>query len=78
MAKQLKGDINNDGKISIIDMLTIFMYKSGAIPETGENSLNPDELQRADVDNDGDVTLADALAIQKHIEGRDIIDGVIV
>ena len=71
MAKQLKGDINNDGKISIIDMLLIFMYKSTEI------SLGPDELQRADTDNDGSVTLADALAIQKHIEGIDIIDGVI-
>ena len=78
MAKQLKGDINNDGKISIIDMLTIFMYKSGEIPETGDNSLNPDELQRADIDNDGSVTLADALAINDHITGKAIIDGVIV
>lgn len=72
MAKQLRGDVNNDGKISIIDMLLIFEYKSGAF------SLEPDELQRADTDNDGSITLADALAIQKHIEGRDIIDGVIV
>lgn len=71
MAKQLRGDVNNDGKLSIIDMLLIFEYKVGAI------SLDADELQRADTDNDGSVTLADALAIQKHIEGRYIIDGVI-
>ena len=71
MVKQLRGDVNNDGKLSIIDMLLIFMYKSGAI------SLNSDELQRADTDNDGSVTIADALAIQQHITGENIIDGVI-
>lgn len=72
MAKQLRGDVNNDGKLSIIDMLLIFEYKSSAI------SFNPDELQRADTDNDGSVTLADALTIQRHITGEAIIDGVIV
>ena len=71
MAKQLRGDVNNDGKLSNIDMLAIFMYKSGEI------SLNSDELQRADTDNNGSVELADALMIQKHINGEIIIDGVI-
>lgn len=71
MAKQLKGDINNDGKFSIIDMLTIFRYKSGEI------KLNAQELARADADGDGSVTLADALLIQKHIMGERIIDEVI-
>ena len=71
MAKQLRGDVNNDGRLSIIDMLLIFNYKSSAI------SLDTDELQRADTDNDGSITLADALAIQRHIEGEAIIDGVI-
>ena len=72
MAKQLIGDINNDGKLSIIDMLLIFEYKSGAI------SLEPDELQRADVDNNGSVEMADALMINDHITGKNIIDRVIV
>ena len=72
MAKQLIGDINNDGKLSIIDMLLIFMYKSGEI------SLNSDELQRADTDKNGSVELADALKIEDHITGEAIIDGVIV
>lgn len=72
MAKQLIGDINNDGKLSIIDMLLIFMYKSGEI------SLNSDELQRADTDNNGSVELADALKIEDHITGEALIDGVIV
>lgn len=71
MAKQLRGDINNDGKISIIDMLTIFRYKSGEI------TLNAEELQRADTDNNGAVEIADALMIQKHITGEYLIDGVI-
>ena len=71
MAKQLKGDINNDGKLSIIDMLTIFRYKSSEI------SLNAEELQRADTDNNGAVEISDALMIQKHITGEHLIDGVI-
>lgn len=71
MGKQIKGDINNDGKLSIIDMLTIFRYKSGEI------SLTNDEIARADTDGDGSVTIADALLIQKHITGEFIIDGVI-
>ena len=72
MAKQLRGDINNDGKLSIIDMLLIFMYKSGEI------SLNSNELQRADTDNNGSVEMRDARMIQRHIKGEAIIDGVIV
>ena len=71
MAKQLRGDVNNDGKLSIIDMLLIFDYKSGAV------KLDLDELRRADTDNNGSVELADALMIQRHIEGEAIIDGVI-
>ena len=71
MAKQLRGDVNNDGKLSIIDMLAIFMHKSGEI------SLNSDELKRADTDGDGSITTTDALKIQSHIEGKTIIDGVI-
>lgn len=71
MAKQLIGDVNNDGKLSIIDMLLIFMYKSTEI------SLSPDELQRADTDGDGSIALNDALKIQRHIDGETIIDGVI-
>lgn len=71
MAKQLRGDVNNDGKLSIIDMLTIFRYKSDEI------TLNSEELARADTDNDGSVTLADALMIQKHIIGEYLIDEVI-
>ena len=72
MVKQLRGDVNNDGKLSIIDMLLIFMYKSTEI------SLGSDELQRADTDNNGVVELADALKIQRHITGEVIIDEVIV
>lgn len=70
MAKQLRGDVNNDGKLSIIDMLTIFRYKADEV------TLNAGERKRADTDNDGSITLADALAIQKHITGEYIIDGV--
>lgn len=71
MAKQLRGDINNDGKLSIIDMLTIFRYKSGEI------ELDEQELARADVNGDGSVTLIDARSILRHIAGEELIDEVI-
>lgn len=71
MTKQLRGDINNDGKISEIDMQLVFAYKSGEI------NLNADELVRADTDGDGSVSINDALNIKRHIEGIKLIDGVI-
>ena len=64
-----RGDVDNDGRLTVIDMLLIFKYKSDAI------KLTPAELQRADTNNDGSVAIADALAIQKHIKGETLIDG---
>lgn len=65
---EIRGDIDNDGRLTVIDMLLIFKYKSGEVKLTNA------ELQRADADNDGSVSNADALAIQKHIKGETLID----
>ena len=71
MAKQLKGDINNDGKIDVIDLLICFAVV------TGYFTLDTNEASRADVDNDTKITAVDARAMLQHIEGVKLIDGVV-
>jgi hypothetical protein len=71
MAKQLKGDINNDGKITSVDLNLCFLALSHAL------ELDADEIARADVDGDGSVGLVDARKILQHIEGTVLIDEVI-
>ena len=68
---QFRGDVDGDGKITIMDAQILFMYKSS------ELSLTDDELSRADSDGDGEATLADALLMIKHIAGLYLIDEVI-
>ena len=86
MSKQLKGDIDNDGKITILDS-TICLHIMATEPidftEEGKaradvNDFTEEEKARADVNNDGTVSLRDAKAILRHIAGIELIDGVIV
>ena len=72
MSKQLKGDIDNDGKITILDS-TICLSIVAETPGFSEQ-----EKERADVNNDGRVSLMDAKAILRHIAGIALIDEVIV
>lgn len=73
MAKQLKGDIDNDGKITIVDA-TICL----SIIASEGNGFSEQEKARADVNNDGGVSIKDAKAILRHIAGIELIDEVIV
>ena len=59
----LRGDINGDGEVNIIDVLMIYRYLYDVL------DLTPEQLLRADMDEDGDVDLDDA-----HIL-RDIVFG---
>ena len=71
MAKQLKGDINNDGRINMIDVyLTLRAVSDSSL-------FYPEELERADVNSDGSVTAIDARTILKHISATNLIDEVI-
>ena len=71
MAKQLKGDINNDGRINMIDAyLTLRAV-------TDSSLFSPEELERADVNSDGSVTSVDARTILQHISATILIDEVI-
>ena len=58
------GDVNIDGKVSIIDSQLILKYVAGTITGTFNQ-------QNADVDGDGRITSADALKIQRYITGLD-------
>ena len=71
MAKQLKGDINNDGKIDLIDAYIGLKASEGGI------SLDTEEAARADVNENGKVDAADVRWLFQHISGERIIDGVI-
>lgn len=69
MAKQILGDINNDGKIDAIDAYVCLRAASGVI------SLDTEEAARADVNEDGLVNAVDQRWIFQHISGERIIDG---
>jgi hypothetical protein len=68
MARELIGDINNDGKINMFDVFLIFAKNSGVI------EFNSDEIDRGDVVNyDGVVGIPDAARIRRHITGQELI-----
>lgn len=59
----LLGDVNNDGKINMLD--AILVQKHGI----GLTSLTDTQLQIADVTGDGNVNIRDAILIQKYSLG---------
>lgn len=62
------GDVNGDGKITIVDLLRV--------QKIILNSINVSDAQRkaADTNKDGRVTIVDLLRVQKHILGSIVID----
>lgn len=71
MAKQILGDINNDGKIDAIDAYVGLSAASGGV------SLDTDETARADVNENGRVDAVDVRLLLQHIFGEKLIDGVV-
>lgn len=63
----LYGDLNSDGKISIVDLLKIQKNLLGT------TKLNGAYAKAADVNKDGKVTAVDLLKVQKHILGDSLI-----
>ena len=61
--QNLTGDINNDGKIDIVDVLTVNRFI------LGKTSLTSAQQKLADVSTDGQVTPEDALLMMKKIVG---------
>ncbi len=68
---QFKGDIDNDGKINMLDAILSLKAVSEEI------ALDEEATSRGDVNNDGKVSLIDTRAIIKHICGTELIDEVI-
>lgn len=71
MTRELKGDINNDGKISVFDYFLIFAKNNESI------DFNQDEMARADVNDDGVVGIPEAKMIREHILGKSLITGMV-
>ena len=57
----LYGDVNNDGKISVADVLTVQKHLASVI------TLTEQQAAAADVDGDRHVTLQDVLLVQKYL-----------
>jgi hypothetical protein len=59
----IKGDVNGDNQITIVDALFVAQYTVGL------RTLNSQQLAAADVNNDGQVTIVDALFIAQYTVG---------
>ena len=60
----LKGDINDDGKVTSADALMVLKAAAGKI------KLSDSQIQAADVNSSGTITSADALEILKYASGK--------
>lgn len=63
----LYGDLNGDGKISLVDLLQLQKHLLGASTAKGAS------LTAADTSKDGKVTILDLLQLQKHLLGASTI-----
>jgi len=59
----IKGDVNGDGSITIVDALFVAQYTVGL------RAFNSQQLAAADVNGDGQVTVVDALFIAQYTVG---------
>ena len=66
----IKGDVDEDGRITFLDVIGVFQVASGIIDGEAERL-------KADLNNDGLVTTDDAFFVLKHLSGEEIISGVI-
>ena len=56
-ALPLKGDINNDGTVDIVDAMLLFYHVAK------KELLSEDELSRGDLDGDGFIDISDAMLL---------------
>ncbi len=63
----LRGDVNNDGKISTADVGLANAYAKGT------NTLTDDQFARADVNGDGKISTADVGMINSHAKGVNLL-----
>lgn len=67
----IKGDINKDGKIDIVDWFLIRLNLLGLVTFTEE------QKKAADTNNDGKISISDLANLNLHQLGLYIIDEVI-
>ena len=72
---QFKGDLNNDGRITMADIPLCLRAESGLFDDSVV--VGNVTYRRGDVDGDGSTTLDDLKLILDHINGVNLIDGVI-
>ena len=72
---QFKGDLNNDGRISIIDIP--LCARAAAAQLDDSVIVNGVTYRRGDIDGDGVTSIDDVLLILDHINGVNLIDEVI-
>lgn len=72
---QFIGDLNNDGRITMADTLLCLKAAAGQIDDSVV--VGNVTYRRGDVDGDGSTTLEDMKLILDHINGVNLIDGVI-
>lgn len=66
----IKGDIDGDGRITLLDAIGVLQVASGIIDDE-------DARLKADLNNDGLVTTDDVPFVLRHLSGEEIISGVI-
>ena len=69
------GDLNNDGRITMIDIPLCLKAAAGQIDDSF--IVDGVKYNQGDVDGDGSTTISDMKLILDHINGVNLIDGVI-
>lgn len=64
-----KGDINNDGKIDVVDLAMITSHLRNI------RKMTPDQIQRADINGDGTIDVVDLAMITSHLRNIRKIQG---
>jgi hypothetical protein len=67
---QFKGDGDNDGRITMLDLPLALRVVAGLVGDT-------ETKKRLDIDDNGSVTVSDLNALYAHINCENLIDGVI-
>ena len=72
---QFKGDLNNDGRITMVDVPLCAKASAGLFPD--KVTVNGVVFRRGDINNDGETTIDDVYLIIDHLNGVNLIDEVI-
>jgi subtilisin family serine protease len=61
--KIVKGDVNNDGNVTITDLVKLSRHLAGL------ETIQSNYLENADINNDGNVTITDLVKLSRHLAG---------